>query len=376
MTVRSRWHTRVRPLAVLAVLVLLLAACADLPGAIGELDAPGAGDAGTNDDAAADATPPASADTEDTSQPDRVVGDGTAASCTSDALVAAVAAGGVITFDCGDGPATITMQRTAKVRNDAGDVVIDGGGTVTLSGAGRRRILYMNTCDAAQAITSSRCDRQTEPHLTVQNLAFVDGDATDAPVLDGMGGGGGGAMFVRGGSLKIVNSQFRRNRCAPTGPDLGGAAVRVVLQAGDPVHIAGSVFGGAADQANVCANGGAISGLHASFEIVDSVISHNDAVGNGANPARAGTPGGGSGGAIYMDGNEIALDVVGSRIEHNHANEGGGAVFFVSNNGTGTMAIRDSVLRDNPSDGFETAGLPGIFHKSGPQPDTSGSTIE
>ena len=45
----------------------------------------------------------------------------------------------------------------------------------------------------------------------------------------------------------------------------------------------------------------------------------------------------------------------------NHANEGGGAIFFVSNDRTGTLAIRDSVLQHNPSDGFQTAGLPGIF---------------
>ena len=48
-------------------------------------------------------------------------------------------------------------------------------------------------------------------------------------------------------------------------------------------------------------------------------------------------------------------------IEHNNANEGGGAIFFVSNDRTGTLVIEDSTLRDNPSDGFETAGFPGIF---------------
>ena len=45
----------------------------------------------------------------------------------------------------------------------------------------------------------------------------------------------------------------------------------------------------------------------------------------------------------------------------NHAVEGGGAIFFVSNDRTGTLAIKDSVLQHNRSDGFQTAGLPGIF---------------
>ena len=43
----------------------------------------------------------------------------------------------------------------------------------------------------------------------------------------------------------------------------------------------------------------------------------------------------------------------------NHAREGGGAVFFVSNDRSGVLEIRSSTLRDNPSDGFETD--PGIF---------------
>src|SRR5208283_1173456 len=41
---------------------------------------------------------------EDVSSPTTVVGTGTAASCTADAVVAAVAAGGVVTFACGPDP--------------------------------------------------------------------------------------------------------------------------------------------------------------------------------------------------------------------------------------------------------------------------------
>ena len=52
---------------------------------------------------------PAAGQLEDVSKPTSVVGTGTAASCTSDAVVAAVAKGGVITFSCGPDPVTITM---------------------------------------------------------------------------------------------------------------------------------------------------------------------------------------------------------------------------------------------------------------------------
>src|SRR6185437_10083979 len=113
-----------------------------------------------------------------TSHPNHVVGHRTAASCTSAAVVAAVRAGGVIRFSCGPNPVTITMRATAKVRNTSSRVVLDGGGLVTLSGGGRRRILYMDTCDPAQVWTTSHCQDQATPRLVVQNIAFTDGNST------------------------------------------------------------------------------------------------------------------------------------------------------------------------------------------------------
>src|SRR4051812_8119729 len=79
----------------------------------------------------------------DTSNPTHTIGSGTPASCTSDAVVDAVAQGGVIIFDCGPDPVTIFLRNTARIFNDTGpDIVIDGGGKVSLSGGGERRILY------------------------------------------------------------------------------------------------------------------------------------------------------------------------------------------------------------------------------------------
>jgi hypothetical protein len=316
---------------------------------------------------------PAEARAVDTSHPTRVIGRGTPASCTSAAVVAAVAAGGIITFDCGPGPVTITMTATAKVRNANGPVIVlDGGGKVTLSGGGRRRILYMNTCDRAQGWTTSHCQDQDHPRLTVQNLRFADGNSTG----EATDGGGGGAIFVRGGRVKVVNSTFVRNRCDGTGPDVGGAAVRVLSQSrGRPVYVVNSTFGGAKEQGGVCSNGGALSSIGVSWVVLNSVLSYNSAVGRGANPARGGTPGGGSGGAIYTDGDTFTVRIAGTIIEHNHAREGGGAVFFVSNDRTGTMSIDRSVLRHNPSDGFETRGYPGIFFLGARNPGVTGSTL-
>ncbi|WCN84487.1 hypothetical protein [Micromonospora sp. LH3U1] len=319
------------------------------------------------------ATVPAEARAVDTSKPTRTIGTGTPASCTSAAVVKAVAAGGVITFNCGPAPTTIKMTATAKVRNANGPkVVLDGGGRVTLSGQGRRRILYMNTCDEAQGFTTSHCQNQDHPQLTVQNLTFADGNSTG----DKVEGGGGGAIFVRGGRFKVVNSRFVRNRCDRTGPDLGGAAIRVLSQYDNkPVYVVGSTFGGATGQGGSCSNGGALSSIGVSWVVLNSMLSHNEAIGSGANPAKSGTPGGGSGGAIYCDGNEFTVRIAGTIIENNKANEGGGAVFFVSNNRTGTMKIENSTLRRNPSGKFETRGFPGIFFLGARNPTVTNSKL-
>jgi hypothetical protein len=179
----------------------------------------------SNGNPAGRAIVPAEAQAVDSSHPARVIGTGTAASCTSAAVVSAIAAGGISTFNCGADPVTIVMTATAKVHNDTGRTVLDGGGRVTLSGGGARRILYVNTCDSSLGRSRSDCLYQTDTQLVVQNLTFVDGNSTG----DLTEGGGGGAIFIRGGRLKVVNSRFQRNRCDPTGPPLRACAAVVTL---------------------------------------------------------------------------------------------------------------------------------------------------
>ncbi len=302
---------------------------------------------------------PAEAQAMDSTAPDQVVGNGTPESCTGAAFVAAAAEGGVITFDCGPDPVTITLLETARIFTDKGpEIVIDGGGLITLSGGSQRRILYMNTCDPDLRWTTSHCQDQDHPRLTVQNLTFVNGHTS------GEDPGGGGAIFVRGGRFKIVNCRFFNNSCDAEGPDVGGAAVRVFDQYDDqPVYVVGSTFGGRDDLGNVGSNGGALSSIGVSYTVINSVMSYNQAIGYGANPADSGTPGGGSGGAIYNDGNTFTLEVCGSTLTNNTANEGGGAIFFVSNDRSGTLRIDRSHLSNNPSLGFET--VPGIYVLAG-----------
>ena len=282
-------------------------------------------------------------------------------------MVAAVRAGGIIRFACGPAPVTIRMNATAKVGNTSHQVVLDGGGLVTLSGERRRRILYMDTCDPAQKWTTSHCDDQSTPRLVVQNLTFENGNSTGQR----FDGGGGGAIFDRGGRLRIVNSTFTGNRCERDGPDIGGAAVRALSQYHDlPVYVVNSRFTG-----NACSNGAALSSIGVSWTVLNSRFAGNRAIGIGANPADPGTPGGGSGGAIYNDGDQMTLTIGGSVFMNNHANEGGGAIFFVSNDRTGTMTITNSVLEHDPNDRFHTPGLAGIYFLGARPPTIAGSVL-
>jgi hypothetical protein len=317
---------------------------------------------------------PAEAQAESIASPKTVIGTGTPESCTGAAVVAAVAQGGVITFDCGSAPTTITLTETAKVFNDKGPVVIDGGGKVTLSGGGTVRILYSNACDPANGGYSSGvpgdCNEQVTPKVTVQNITFVDGHVA----LGNVEAGGGGAIWIRGGRTKIVNARFFHNTCDLLGSDVGGGAVRILDfpaagSVGRPVYVVNSTFGGKTGYGNSCANGGALSSIGTSWSIYNSLFTDSHATGTGANSGN-----GGNGGGIYNDGNTIALNVCGAAMNDNHANEGGSAIFFVSNDKTGNIAVTNSVLTNNPKGTFET--LPGLFVQAQNPVTTTGSTIQ
>ncbi len=295
--------------------------------------------------------------------PTHVIGHGSPAGCSSAAVVRAVAAGGIITFDCGPRPLTIVMRATAQVEKTSHLVVLDGGGLITLSGAGRRRILYSDTC--AGTWSTDDCVNQPYPRVVVQNITLRDGYASahqntgctaNKPVCWYGGVDGGGAIYVEGGQFKVVDSRFIGNRCFADGPDLGGGAIRVLAQYHDrPVYITGDSFSGGR-----CSNGGALSSISVQWDVLNSRFTDNRALGWGANPAAQGTPGGGSGGAIYMDGTDDNALIAGTTMSANTAREGGGAVFDVVDSGWGSLTFRHSQLLGESSGEFQTA--PGVYY--------------
>jgi hypothetical protein len=296
-----------------------------------------------------------------TNHPSHVIGNGTPASCTSASVTQAVAAGGTITFNCGHMPVTILMSSTARVANTSHLLVLDGGGLITLSGGGRHRILFSDTC--AGRWSTEDCVNQQYPEVVVQNITFEDGFAgahqascaANSPGCWYGGVDGGGAIYVEGGQFKAVNSRFIGDRCYDYGPDLGGGAIRALAQYQNrPVYITNDTFSGGR-----CSNGAALSSISVQWDVFDSAFTNNHAVGWGANPAASGTPGGGSGGAIYNDGTNYDTLIAGTVMSDNTAREGGGAIFYVVDSGWGKLTLNASRLRDNRSGQFQTA--PGVY---------------
>ena len=283
------------------------------------------------------ATCPAPVQLRDTSSPSAVVGTGTAASCTEDALRAAAqktnsAGGGIITFRCGAGPVTITVGSQIVFTRET---VLDGGGQVTLSGGDSSRILYLD----------SGYD-QTTPRLWVQRLRFESGKSARAGDDTASGGA---AIYRDGGSLTVVDCVFLGNHAPSSGQDLAGGAI-YAFGGGDTV-IVGSTFVG-----NSASDGGAVGSLNGHLTVVNSTFTENQALGTGGNPGL-----GGCGGAIYQDGGDEVTTLCGVTIRNNSAGATAGGVFRVSNSHDGTMTLELSTVDGNSVTASGDGGAGGLY---------------
>jgi hypothetical protein len=280
------------------------------------------------------------------------VGTGTPESCTFEELKSAVEQGGKIKFDCGPNPVTIGVIQTMNLPTET-DTVIDGGNLVTLDGQ-----------DSVQLMRYEHMDWMVmETRVTLQHLTVVRGRATPtlripqapAPCSQGWNDGEGGAIYMRDGNLSIIDCVFSNNHAAELGPDTGGGAI-YINGSKHGALIVGSIF-----TDNSASNAGAIGALFAELNIYDSLFENNTATGNGANnddPERCDVinngqhevGSGGNGGAIYQDGGASTnVLLCGVDVENNAAGEGafGGGVFMTSNDWSGTITIRDSVVTGN-----------------------------
>lgn len=225
----------------------------------------------------------------------RTVGDGTAASCTEQALRDAVTGGGHVVFDCGPDPVTIGLRAAVAI---ASETVIDGAGSVTLDGGGATRILEVSSGAA----------------LSVRNLRFIRGKSQSTMEPEGIGGAVAGNWRSR---VEVYACTFEDNEAAR-----GGGAVSVWT--GSELVIIGSRFFG-----NRSWYGGAVYSLLSPLTIVNSEFVDNEAF-----KEVEGTEG--EGGAIGTDGASEYPDdaeggtiaICGSVIRSNRGRASGGGAYI------------------------------------------------
>lgn len=136
----------------------------------------------------------------------RVVGTGTAASCTYSALNTAVTAGGSITFNCGSAPVTIAITSAITVSKAT---VVDGAGLVALDGGGNNQIFLV----------------ASNYSLSVRNLTFINGKA---PAVSDATGIGGAVLGNWRSQVEVIGCTFENNTagCGGGGLSASGPAVR------------------------------------------------------------------------------------------------------------------------------------------------------
>jgi len=277
-----------------------------------------------------------------------VVGNGTPASCTQEALQSRLNNGGLVTFNCGSSPHTINITSPRII---SATTTIDGGGKITLNGSNKTIILKINS---------------DVPLLTVQNLRFINAKNTDPNQQ--INGGAISAYYES--DLTVLNCTFENNVTDSAyvnqdkNLDFGGGAI--YLHTGMLI-VRNSIF---KNNRAIDGSGGAIHTLHSNVDITDSTFEnnqsttyggafYNDGVRNATGSVIfrrntfIGNSGKGQGGAafayLYARYPNSTITIEGSRFinnslgmdEINHAFGGGLRL------GSGTVLVKDTVFSGN-----------------------------
>jgi len=159
-------------------------------------------------------------------------------------------------------------------------------------------------------------------------------------------------------------------------PRQGGTKVsKVVVDGGGLVTLSGNDQRGIF-YANTCEESFGWLSARCDLETTPLVVFQNIVLKDGnATSGPAGYAGVGGGGGIYGDGNTYSFVVDGTVISGNFADEGGPGIFYVSNDRTGTLTIRNSQIIDNSGENFYTAPYRDIFYLGGGLTVT-GSTVQ
>ena len=219
-----------------------------------------------------------------------VVGTGTPGSCTEAALRRAMTTDGVVTFNCGAAPVTITVTTPLATgwHGTASNITIDGAGLVTLSGGNRRQIFTFTG------------GRATLRRLNLINASGINGGA-----------------ILNGATTLIVNQcEFDSNRAK-----YGGAIYNIM----GSVTVSDSRFLG-----NQATNGGAIFSTQdkataASMTVQGGVFEQNRAY---------------DGAALYLESGDLSL--ANTSVQRNMASDEGGGVYVAGGHFTAARSFLNS----------------------------------
>jgi hypothetical protein len=244
-----------------------------------------------------------------------VVGTGTAASCTEAALGAALAGGGLVTFNCG----AFAIIDISSGKTIAADTTVDGGGVITVSGGSP----VFNVAAGVE--------------LTVHNLRIAGGmvgiSAEDGASLivsqseftgiTGTGPFGQGIAMAGGGTLSVTDSTFTGNTTGigltGNGPSQRSATVTNCTFTGN-------------DAGN--RDGGGIENFGWTLAVTNSTFVGNSAGAGGGMENTAGT-----------------LTVINCTFSGNSGQVGGGGInnLFVGDV-VGPVTVTNSIFSANPGD--------------------------
>jgi hypothetical protein len=261
-----------------------------------------------------------------------VVGTGSPGSCTEEALDTALVGGGLVTFNCGAGPVTISL---ASQKSVAQDTTVDGGGKITLSGVGTARLFYIPGAVSLSlsnlTLTGGSADQggaiYNAGQLTIANSTLYDNTAP---------GGVAGAIY-NDGVTTIVSSTLSAN--------LAGAGLAGAIYNADTLTVSNSTFsanfGGYAGGAII--NDGSLNVSNSSFDHNQSgaggAIDNNGLATISGSTFFSNTVSSGYGGAIY---NGSTVTITASTFLTNTAGNGGAAIY-----NSGSAAIAGTTLSGN-----------------------------
>src|SRR4051812_31408010 len=155
---------------------------------------------------------------------DSIVGNGSPGSCTEDALVTALTAGGNVTFNCGAAPHTITLT---SVKTLSVDVSIDGNDLITLSGGNSQGLFSVPKGNTVIVRRIKMIDAPGKAIYNAGTLLLIRVTMSDNP---------GGAVYSAGGTTTVVDSTFEGNSASN-----GGA---ITNENAGTLSISGSTFRG------------------------------------------------------------------------------------------------------------------------------------